>query len=295
MNLQSELKTLICCLFFIIDLLVLYPLFAFLKWNILTNLGMSYRERTAVFSNRKSNFTLNKLIDKYGDRNLRIADGIPRKLLHITSGLLQLLLVNLVIQDTYKALQIIVVYQLILIVLSMISYSSNKIIGLAGLIYGASSRIRDGIDGRKNIFIVRFSSINLFCLMFIEQIAKSKIDNKFDFTFFTFFVFLPLTIGDALGEIIGTTWGKQKLRVWGIGQINRKSWLGTISVFLGSLLPLLLIVNLNNLSWQWWLLSLVIALTTTAIELIAPRSTDNFFIPIANGLVCLTFAVNFIP
>jgi dolichol kinase len=113
--------------------------------------------------------------------------------------------------------------------------------------------------------------------------------NSHNLLFFPAFVFLPLTIGDALGEIIGTIWGKQKLRVWGIGQINRKSLLGTMAVFLGSLLPLMFIVVSASLSLKWWVLCFCVAITTTVIELIAPRSTDNFFIPVGNALVCLIF------
>ena len=74
-----------------------------------------------------------------------------------------------------------------------------------------------------------------------------------------------------------------------MGEINRKSLLGTASVFVGSLLPLLLIVFLNALPWQWWLMCLSIATTTTIVELIAPRGTDNFCIPLGNALICLFF------
>ncbi len=34
------------------------------------------------------------------------------------------------------------------------------------------------------------------------------------------FIYIPLAIGDALGEIIGSLWGKQNIRVIGIGEIN---------------------------------------------------------------------------
>ncbi|MCU0534536.1 MAG: hypothetical protein MUD14_11650 [Hydrococcus sp. Prado102] len=211
------------------------------------------------------------------------------------AGFWQLIFFNLVVKDDLIALQITFPYQILLIILSAIGYSSNRIIGLAGLMYGASSRIRDGIDGRKNLFVARLSVLNLFLLAYIEYLARKNAIAEANLMFFSVFIFLPLTIGDAMGEIIGTVWGKQKLRVWGIGQINRKSFLGTASVFLGSLLPLLLIVIVQALPFQWWWLCLVVSVTTTVIELLAPRGTDNFFIPIANGLVCLIFAVHFLP
>jgi dolichol kinase len=180
-----------------------------------------------------------------------------------------------------------------MVFLSIVSYSSNKIIGLAGLLYGASSRIRDGVYGRKNLLVARLSFLNLLPLMFIDSLARNQVSDPINLVFFSFFIFLPLTIGDALGEIIGTIWGKQKLRVWGVGEINRKSLLGTASVFLGSLLPLLLIVFFNGLPWSWWLMCLSIAIITTIVELISPRGTDNFFIPLGNALVCLIFVNGF--
>jgi dolichol kinase len=254
---------------------------------------MPFFERRLIFSNRRKNFELKYFIDRYGDRDLRIVDGLSRKLLHVTTGVWQLAILNLLVRNTQIALGVTLMYQITMVFLSMVSYSSNKIVGLAGLLYGASSRIRDGIYGRKNILVARLSFLNLLPLFFIDSLARNQISDPTNLAFLSLFVFLPLTIGDALGEIIGTIWGKQKLRVWGIGEINRKSLLGTASVFLGSLLPLLLVVLLNALPAEWWLMCLSIALITTLVELIAPRGTDNFFIPLANALVCLIFISGF--
>jgi dolichol kinase len=252
---------------------------------------MDIKEKRLIFSNRKNGFNLSYFINKYGDRKLRIVDGLSRKLLHISSGIWQLLFINLVVRDTTLSLKISLLNSLLLILLSTISYSSNKIFHLAGIMYGATSRIRDGIDGRKNSFIARLCFIHLLPIFLIEYIAKQNVGDDENLIFFSFFIFLPLTVGDALGEIIGTIWGKQKIQVWGIGEINRKSVLGTVSVFLGSLVALLLIVISKKLSFEWWLLAFVVSATTTIIELFAPRSTDNFFIPVVNALVCLIFIV----
>lgn len=289
-----DLKNLPYCLGLSIDIFILYPLLAYFKWQLLRRLGVTLKDRQVIFSNRKNNFNLAHFVAKYGDRILRIADGLSRKLLHIFSGLWHLAFLNLVIKDTQIAWQAAFIKSLIVIALCSLSYSSNKVFGLAGVMYGATSRIRDGVEGRKNFFIAQLAFLNLYVLVFIEYIARNNISNKDNLIFFSFFIFLPLIIGDALGEIIGTIWGRQKIRVWGVGQINRKSVLGTVSVFLGSLIPLLLIVSLNNLPFQWWLLCLSVAITTSIIELIAPRSTDNFFIPVGNALVCLIFAVYFL-
>lgn len=290
-----DLKILPYCLGLSIDILILYPILAYFKWNLLSRLGVPVKEREIIFSSRKTNFNLAYFVSNYGDRNLRIVDGLSRKLLHIVSGFWHLAFLNLVIRDTRIAWQAAFVKSLIVIALCSISYSSNKVFSIAGVMYGATSRIRDGVDGRKNFFIAQLAFLNLYALVFIEYIARNNINNKDNLIFFSVFIFIPLIVGDALGEIIGTIWGKQRIRVWGVGQINRKSLLGTASVFFGSLLPLLLIVYLNNLSFHWWLLCLFVSATTTIVELVAPRSTDNFFIPISNALVCLIAVIYFIP
>lgn len=293
MSFYLSYKILIYCLAFGVELFVFYPLFSCFKWLLLRRIGMPLAERKLVFSNRRKNFDLSYFIERYGDRRLRIVDGIPRKLGHIVKGLWQISIFSFFIKDTDIALPATLTYQIVLILLIVMSYSSNKIFGLAGILYGASNRIRDGIYGRKNLFVVHLAFLNLLPLYFIETIARNNIDSSTSLVLFPSFVFLPLTVGDALGELIGTTWGKQKLQVWGIGEINRKSVLGTASVFLGSLLPLILIAATNGLSLPWWLLGLCVAITTTTIELIAPRGTDNFFIPLGNALVCLVFVTLF--
>jgi hypothetical protein len=66
--------------------------------------------------------------------------------------------------------------------------------------------------------------------------------------------------------------------------------MGTGAVFLGSLLPLAAIVLLGGLSLPWVGLVVVIAVVSPIVEIAAPRSTDNFCIPVMNTLVCLVFA-----
>ena len=255
---------------------------------------MSRAERKLVFSSREQYFDLGHFIDKYGDRRLRMIDGVSRKLLHIVAGFWQLAILNFFIKDTEIALVATLLYQLFILLLSALSYSSNKSFSLAWLMYGASSRIRDGIYGRKNLFAARCSFLNLFPLALIDQVARNSVNDPTELVLFSFFVFLPLTVGDALGELIGTTWGKQRLRVWGIGEINRKSLAGTLAVFLGSLVPLLIVVQFYGLSAAWYLLALSISALTTGIELLAPRGTDNFFIPVGNATLCLGFVLSFL-
>lgn len=286
-------KALLFFIFLAIELIVFYPLLALFKWSLLGLINVSEKEKIAIFSNRKRNFDLRHLINTYGDRNLRIIDGLSRKLLHIATGCWRLAILTFLIKDTQVTFKVTIIFQVIAISLFIFSYSSNRIFGLAGMIYGATSRIRDGIYGRKNILIAQFSFLSFLPLIILEGLAVDKLADSSYLLLLPLFIFLPITIGDALGEIIGTIWGKQRLKVWGFGEINRKSMLGTASVFFGSLIPLMTIVYLNNLAWPWLLLCLSISLTTTVVELVAPRGTDNFCIPLGNALVCLFFINNF--
>ncbi|MEL6778762.1 MAG: hypothetical protein AAFO06_16045 [Cyanobacteria bacterium J06597_16] len=294
--LSSHLPTIasVYLVIFGVELLVLYPLFACFKWMLMSYIGMTKGDRTLVFSNRTRYFDLDYFVERYGDQRLRVVDGLSRKLLHIVAGFWQLMILHLVVKDTEAALIATLTYQIFVLMLSSISYRSNKILGLAGVMYGASSRIRDGIYGRKNLFAARCAFLNLIPLALIDHIARNSVADPSTLVVFSFFVFLPLTIGDAMGEVVGSTWGKQKLKVWGIGEINRKSVLGTAAVFFGSLVPLLLVDAFNQLPWPWWLLALAVSTLTTLIELFAPRGTDNFFIPVGNATVCLTFVFCFL-
>ena len=97
--------------------------------------------------------------------------------------------------------------------------------------------------------------------------------------------------GDALAEIGGSLFGKQTLRVWGIGDVNRKSVGGTISGFVGSLVLCVWVVTAHGLPAPWLALAVVISVSNTALELFSPRGTDDFFMATGNALLCLAFGM----
>jgi dolichol kinase len=98
-------------------------------------------------------------------------------------------------------------------------------------------------------------------------------------------------VADALAEIGGSLFGKQQIRVLGIGDVNRKSIGGTVSGFVGALMFCLWIVTSHGLPTPWIGLAIAIAASNTIIELYAPRGTDDFFMATANALICLGFGV----
>ena len=96
-------------------------------------------------------------------------------------------------------------------------------------------------------------------------------------------------VTDASTEIGGALFGKQTLRVWGIGDVNRKSIGGTVSGFLTGLVFCLWIVVGRGLPLPWIGLAVAIAVSNTVLELFSPRGTDDVTMATSNALVCCAF------
>ena len=90
---------------------------------------------------------------------------------------------------------------------------------------------------------------------------------------------------------MGSLWGKQTIRVWGMGDVNRKSIAGTVAGFTAALALGLGIVFAQGLPAPWIGLAFAIALSNTLLELYSPRGTDDFTMAIGNALVCWAFGV----
>ena len=65
------------------------------------------------------------------------------------------------------------------------------------------------------------------------------------------FIWISYQVADTMAEVVGCTLGRQTLRVWGIGQVNRKSVAGTWACFLGSMGACLLIIWASDLPLPW--------------------------------------------
>jgi dolichol kinase len=105
------------------------------------------------------------------------------------------------------------------------------------------------------------------------------------------FIWVSYLAADGTAEIAGALFGKQKLKVWGMGEVNRKSVEGTVAGFLASLAVCLGIVFARGLPLPWVGLAVVISLSNTLLELFSPRGTDDFTMATANALLCLGFGV----
>jgi CDP-diglyceride synthetase len=103
------------------------------------------------------------------------------------------------------------------------------------------------------------------------------------------FIWLSYAVADIASEVFGSIFGRHGIRVWGLGDINRKSWEGVIAAFVCTLAVNLAIVTSNGLPTSWWALAVVIAVMNPLVELASPRGTDDFTMATSNALVCLAF------
>jgi hypothetical protein len=102
-----------------------------------------------------------------------------------------------------------------------------------------------------------------------------------------------IPIADASSEIVGSLFGKQKLRVWGMGDVNRKSLAGVFGGFFAALALCLWAVLAIGLPLPWVGLAVVIAASSTLLELSSPRGTDDFTMATGNALLCWAFGLLF--
>jgi dolichol kinase len=268
--------------------IVLWVIIIFLRWKYLEYHGMTSEEYISILGNRK-NFNLEKYQALYDHRVLIISDGIFRKVNHIITTIFNLIVITYYTDTDNQKLQLSILGQITLVSVSILFYRTNTIISF--LVYGTGSRIRDGKSARLNILTVRMIGIPSFIIIgtlmdYSSLLDKLTVKEK---KISLMMIYLPLIVGDAMGEIIGSLFGKHTFKVYGIGEINKKSIEGTFAVFLGSLVSIMIMCGYNQVDTKTYLIGTVISIVSTFTELIALRSTDNFFIPIINLLVLICF------
>ncbi len=256
--------------------------------------GLSATEARATFSSRMNRpFDLQGILRGRSERRIRIADMIGRRGRYVTIGLMGFwYLYFATLRDPQPAFLMKGLQENVFdaLVLNWILLASYRLDGFLGrVIWGPQSRIMDGTLGRANCLLIgtlwsvfRFVMVPLGVQL--AQVFPAK-------TFATLFAFIWISYltSDALSEIVGSLFGKQKLRVWGIGEVNRKSVAGTWACFVGSLAVCLALVWANGLPASWMLLAFAVSLSNTGFELLSPRGTDDFTMATANALLCWGF------
>jgi hypothetical protein len=278
-----------------------YVLWGFI-WYAVKNLllkyvaGFSAEERRAAFSSRMTApFEVSAFVARHSERRIRIIDMIGRRGRFITLAMAGFFYLYARVQSEQSPTFATFFLQDNLfdaVVTSWVFlgfYYSNGF--LAAAFYGPQSRIMDGVLARANCLLITtlWTAFKFVLVPVGAQLARVYDPNQFAVVFAL--IWGSYIVADALAEIGGSLFGRQRIAVRGIGDVNRKSVGGTVSGFVGGLVFCLAIVLTNGLHGPWLALALVIAVSNTVLELFSPRGTDDFTMATANALICWGFAV----
>jgi hypothetical protein len=265
------------------------------KWLLLRKLcGLSRDETRTSFTSRLNQpFDLQGLLRERSERRIRIADMVGRRGRYVTIGMLGFWFLYATIAKDPQPSHLTTALQgnlfdaLVFSWILLASYRSDNF--LVRLIWGAQGRIMDGTLARANCLLIgTLWSLFRFVMVPLGLQLGQVFPPRTYATVFAF-IWISYLTSDALSEIVGSLFGKQKLRVWGIGEVNRKSIAGTWACFLGSLTVCSALVWANGLPASWLGLAVAVSVTNTVFELFSPRGTDDFTMATANALVCWGF------
>ena len=256
--------------------------------------GFSKAEVAEIFRSRlQEPFDLKALLARHSERRVRIADMIGRRGRFMMIGLLGYSYIYARVATTpspdflnwglQESLFDAIAYSWLMLGL----YYSDGFLGR--MAYGAQTRIMDGTLGRANCLVITMLWSVFKFIMVPLGFQLAAVFPPATYAVLFAFVWLSYLVGDGTAEIVGQLFGRQKLRVWGIGEVNRKSVAGTWGCFLGSLAICLWLVHANGLGPAWVGLAFAVSLSNTVFELFSPRGTDDFTMATANALVCWAF------
>jgi len=256
--------------------------------------GMSAEDRRAVFSSRMSEpFELEGLLRRYSERRIRIADMVGRRGRFITllGAMCFIFYAQLAAgkSDNFAAAfsSQTLFDQVITNWVFLACFYANGFIGAT--LFGAQTRIMDGTLARANCMaIVTLWALFKFVLIPIgAELATLYPREQFALLFAL--IWGTYVAVDTFAEVGGSLYGTMKIRVRGVGDVNRKSYAGVITGLVAGLVVSVGIVLLNGLTGAYLALAVTVALSSTALELFSPRGTDDFTMATGNALICWAF------
>ncbi len=276
-----------------------YVLWGFAWYGVKTLLlkyvvGFSKEERREAFSSRMSKpYEVAELLSRYSERRIRVVDMIGRRGRFITLGMVGFYYLYARVAserpDTFATafLQDHLFDAVLTSWIFLAFYYRNGF--LAAAFYGPQSRVMDGVLARANcLLITTLWTVFKFVMVPIgRQLATVFPPDQFAVVFAL--IWGSYIANDALAEIGGASFGKQKIRVRGIGDVNRKSIGGTVTGFAGALAFCFAVVVSHGLPPVWLGLAVVIAVSNTVLELFSPRGTDDLVMATGNALICWAF------
>ncbi len=255
--------------------------------------GLDRAELQAVFASRLTGFDLPGLLARHSERRIRIVDMIGRRGRTIPAAVAGFVYLYIHIsrhpgaESLALGIQDNVFDGLILAWFINLTYHSNGF--LSRIAYGAHARIMDGALGRANALLITTMWTGFKFILIPLGLQLGRLFPPPTYAALFVFIWPSYLIADGMSEIVGSLFGKQRLRVWGVGDVNRKSVAGTWACFLTSLVICVSVVIATGLPPVWLALALVVSLSNTALELFSPRATDDLTMPVGNALLCWGF------
>ena len=286
---------------FLFSLLVFNGLWAIIWFGVKNLLlakfvGMSREDRRLVFSSRMSQpFELETLLSRYPERRIRITDMIGRRGRFITLAMAIFYFLYVNIASTHSgnfasAFGPQTVFDAVLTNWIFIAlFYANGFLG--AVFYGAQTRVMDGTLGRANcLLILTFWALFKFVLIPIGgQLQGLYAPEHFALLFA--FIWGTYLVVDTLAEVGGSLYGTMKIKVRGVGDVNRKSIAGTVTGLVGGMAFGVALVLFNHLPGPFIALAVTVAVTSSLLELYSPRGTDDFTMATGNALVCWAFGL----
>jgi hypothetical protein len=256
--------------------------------------GFTPEQRRATFSSRMTQpFDLPGLLAQHSERRIRIVDMIGRRGRFITLAMVMFYFLyadiaktqsgNFTSAFTSQALLDAVITNWLFIAL----YRADGFLG--AVFYGAQTRVMDGTLARANcLLIVTLWALFKFTLIPIGAELQALYSPQ-HFALLFALIWGTYLVVDTLAEVGGSLYGTMKIRVRGVGDVNRKSIAGTATGLIGGLLFSVGMVLLNQMPAAWVALAVTVAIASSALELFSPRGTDDFTMATGNALICWAF------
>jgi hypothetical protein len=256
--------------------------------------GMTRADRRIVFSSRMSQpFDLPALLGKYSERRIRIVDMIGRRGRFITLAMAVFYFLYLDIAAkqsgnfAYAFASEVLLDQVITNWVFLALFYLNGFVG--ALFFGAQSRIMDGTLARANFMsIVTLWALFKFTLIPLGAQLRSLYPPEHFAALFAL-IWGTYLVVDTFAEVGGSLYGIQKIRVRGVGDVNRKSIAGAITGLVAGLVFSVGVVVLAGLPDVFIFLAATLAIASSALEIASPRGTDDFMMATGNALICWAF------
>jgi hypothetical protein len=281
---------------------IIYVAWGAIWWGIKRQLlrrfvGFTKEDVRDAFSSRMDRpFDVAALTAKYSERRIRIVDMIGRRGRFITlagAGFFYLYFQMAQQQQTDRFVAGFLQDNLFDAVLTnwifLAFYYRSDL--LAAMFYGPQSRVMDGVLARANcVLITTLWTLFKFVMLPIGS-AMAGMFTMHEIPAVFAFIWGSYIAADTFAEVVGSTLGKQRIKVWGIGDVNRKSLAGVIGGFTAALVLCLVVVWARGLGMEWVGLAVVVATSNILLELYSPRGTDDFTMATMNALICLAFGM----